>query len=752
MRQAVRVFCGAIVIILISGCVGDRYHRDGLALLSDGKTEDGLHNLELAVQAEPSNVTFKSDWLNRREEQLSRMLARADAEHMAGNLDGAETLYQRVQKIEVNNRRAAEGLHLLERERRYAPMLQQAQEAFKRGDPERALSLVRSVLKEAPAMAGANDLRRQVEDKLLKVHIAEPQFQVYQGKPINLEFREANLKIVLDALARSTGVNFILDKDVRPDLRTTIYLRKASLEDAIELILQTNRLEKKVLNSNSILIYANTPEKVKEYQELMVKGFYLSNADAKEMQAMLKNILKTKDVSIDEKLNLVVMRDTPDAIRLAEKLIAMHDLSEPEVMLDVEVLEVQRNRLTEAGVQWPTQLALTPLAQGTAATLNDLRGLNAGRLGIAMPTATINLRREIGDIKLLANPRIRARNREKAKILIGDKVPVVSITTTSNGVSSESTQYLDVGIKLDVESKVYLQDEVAIKLDLEVSSIANEVHTPAGSLAYQIGTRSASTVLRLKDGETQVLAGLINDQDRVNANRVPGLGDLPILGHLFSDQTNDKEKTEIVLSITPHLIRNIERPDGMDSEFWSGTEMSLRTKPLTIAMAQRSEASDTGTVPGNAAPAKNDISGNSPPSAMSLHLQGPQQVKVGEQFKVGVRLKTNGGVRSLPFQLSYDPAVFQVVDISEGTFFNQRDTKTSMSNNVDQSAGKISVSVVRTGVDGAVGDDNVAVLTLRALSPTSHSALKFLMSAPVSVGEKMIIPSMPPPLAIDVVN
>lgn len=750
MKRWEVIFRLSCLALLVSGCAGDRYHRDGMTLLAEGKAEEGLRNLELAVKEEPGNVVFKSDLLTRRADEVTRLLAAAEADYAAGKIESAEALYLRAQRLDPANRRVVEGMTLLERDRRYAPLLEQAKDTFRKGELERALTQVKIVLKENPGNAAAIGLKRQIDEQLLKARIAEPQFYTNQRKPINLEFRDASLKIVLDALARSTGVNFVLDKDVRPDLRTTIFLRQATLEDAIELLLQTNRLEKKVLNRNSILIYSNSPDKLKEYQELMVKGFYLSNADAKQIQAMLKNLLKAKDVSIDEKLNLVVMRDTPDAIRLAEKLIAMHDLYEPEVMLEVEVLEVQRSRLTELGVQWPNQMTLTPLSNGTTATLSDLRGLNSDRIGITMPSATVNLRREIGDAKILANPRIRARNREKAKIMIGDKVPVVNITTTSNGVSSESTQYLDVGVKLEVESNVYLQDEVAIKLNLEVSSLVREVRTPAGSLAYQIGSRSASTVLRLKDGETQILGGLINDEDRTTASRVPGVGDIPMLGRLFSSQKDDRSKTEIVLSITPHLIRNIDRPDGMDNEFWSGTEGTLRTKPLLLETVASADTAEQGNSP---APAANrDGIVTKAPTALALSLQGPGQVKVGEEFKVALRLKADGGVRSLPFQLGYDPSVLQVVSIAEGPFFRQRDAQTSMSNNVDQTAGKISVSVVRSGTDGAAGEDSVVVLTMRALSTKQPAELRLLMSAPVVVGGKSLTPAVPVPFSVNVVN
>ena len=746
----------AMLVLLMAGCAGERQSREGLQMLAAGRTEEGLARLAQAVKEAPDNIPFRVDLATKRAEQIARLLAAAEAERTAGKWDICESHYQQVLKIEAANSRAIAGLEAVARERRHQPVVEQAKESFRKGDAERALTLLRTVLSENPQQTEAVALKRMIDEQQIRSQIAEPALQSTEKKPVNLEFRDANLKIVFEALARSTGVNFILDKDVRPDLRTTVFMRQASLEDAIDLILQTNRLEKKVLNRNTILIYPNTPDKLKEYQELVVKGFYLANADVKQTQAMIKSMLKTKDTFIDDKLNLLVIRDTPEAIRLAEKLIAMHDMPEPEVMLEVEVLEVKRSRLLELGVQWPDQLSLTPLTASGATTLAELKHLNSEKLGAVLPGAVINLRREIGDANILANPRIRARNREKAKIMIGDKVPVSTSTTTATGVISESVQYLDVGLKLEVEPTIYLQDDVAIKVGLEVSSLVRQIRTPTGSLAYQIGSRSVSTVLRLKDGETQVLAGLISNEDRTAANRVPGLGDVPVIGRLFSSQKDEALKTEIVLSITPRLIRNIKRPDAAIGEFWSGTDLSLRTRPLTMQEASGSNSAEAPTdVAGprqaklNAGPAED---GNAEPSVIALSWQGPAQLKVGEQIKVALRMKTDGGVRSLPFQLSYDPAAFQVVEVAEGGFFKQNEAKTSMSSNIDPVAGKVLASVVRSGVDGGRGEDNVVVLTLRALAAKAQTEIKVLSAAPVPVGNKTVAASLPAPFIVNVVG
>ena len=323
----------------------------------------------------------------------------------------------------------------------------------------------------------------------------------------------------------------------------------------------------------------------------MVKSFYLGNADAKSSMIMLKTLLKMRDIHVDDRLNLLVIRDTPEAIRLAEKIIAAQDLAEPEVMLDVEVLEVKRGRLLDLGVQYPSQFSLLNLPPSTTTSLVDgivtnttpsapvltidsLRHIARSDIAIS-PTPAVNFRKDNSDVNILANPRIRVKNREKAKIHIGDKVPVITSNTTATGVVSESVSYLDVGLKLDVEPSVLMREDVQIKVGLEVSNIVREIRSNSGTLTYQIGTRNAGTTLRLKDGETQVLAGLISDEDRSSSNRIPGLGDIPLLGRLFSNQRDERSKTEIVLLITPRILRSDASRLPVLTEFRGGTENAI---------------------------------------------------------------------------------------------------------------------------------------------------------------------------------
>ena len=380
-------------------------------------------------------------------------------------------------------------------------------------------------------------------------------------------------------------------------------MRNITIDEALRLILVTNQLERKLLNDSSVLIYPNIPAKAKEYQETMVKTFYLANADVKQAQTLIKSMIKSKDIFIDEKLNLVVIKDTPDAIRLAEKLIESLDLALPEVMLEVEVLEVSRNRLLNLGLEFPDHVGYGRLTPDTSSVTTssgsvvatatafggalapgniDLKNRSGLTSFVLNPAVTLNLKKQDGDSKLLANPRIRVVNREKAKIHIGDKLPVFTTTSTANVGVAASVSYLDVGLKLEVEPTIHLDENVEMKVGLEVSSIVKEVAGPSSSLAYQVGTRSATTVLRLHDGETQILAGLINDEERSSANRLPGLGDLPLVGRLFSSQSDSSNKTEIVLLITPHVIRNVAPPEASAPAVASGTEGAVGAAPIFI--------------------------------------------------------------------------------------------------------------------------------------------------------------------------
>jgi general secretion pathway protein D len=748
-----KLIWAAALLLALAGCASDAMHREGMGLLRQGQAEAGIAALEKAAQGSPGNAVFRKDLYLHKAAYIGQLLAQGDADRKAGKPAAAEENFNKALLLEPHNDRARAGLDALARDRRHIETVSQAQEALDGGDADRAQRLLRPVLLENADFPPAAALRREIAQLQAKRQKSGQVLRASQGKPINVDFRDANARMVFEALSSSSGINFILDKDVRPDLRVSISVKGTSAEDALELILQTSQLQKKVLNSNTVLIYPNTPEKLKEYQELVVKTFYLQNADAKQVEGTLKALLKARDLVIDEKLNLVMMRDTPEAVQLAEKLVAAQDVAEPEVMLEVEIMEVLRSRLLDLGVQWPTQLSLAPLASGGGGlTLNDLRNLNRSRIGAGVDPAAISAKQELSDTNLLANPRIRVRNREKAKVMVGDKIPIVTTTSTSTGFVADSIQYIDVGLKVELEPNIHLKNDVAIKVELEVSSLGPQVKTSGGTVAYQIGTRNASTTLRLRDGETQILAGLLSDEERASGTGLPGLAGLPLLGRLFGGRSDSKKKTEIVMSITPRMVRSLQVPDADQSEFWSGSETNLRTQPLSLREARPAEADSTpgaGMGGGGGAAGLSNVQGGVPDAKnVTVAWAGPAQVKQGEQFKLQLKVRTDGALRMLPLQAAFDPAALQVVSISEGDFFKQGDGSSSFSSNVDGAAGKFYVSASRTAVAGAQGEGVVAEVTLRSLGPAGETGVRLLAVEPVSDGGKA--PAAPLPAAFSV--
>jgi general secretion pathway protein D len=749
----------AAVALCLAGCAGSQAFREGNNLLAEGKTGPGLAKLEESVRLEPNNAEYRIALASRRTTIISRTVLAGETARRDGRLGDAEKAYRDVQTIEPENVMARQGLVAIEVARRHQLALAEAETLLGKGSPAdlaAVTEILRPVLAENPKNRVALNLKARVSEARSKEARAETRLAASFRQPISLEFREAPLKSVLEVVAKVSGLNFYYDKDIRPDLKATVFARNTTTEDALRLLLVTNQLEQKILNGNSVLIYPSTPQKLKEYQTLAVRSFYLTNGDAKAVSNSIKTIVKTKDLVIDERLGVIVMRDTPEAIRMAERIVALQDLGDSEVMLEVEIMEVKRSRLMELGVQWPNKLTLSPLTVGTTPlTLNDLRRLNGGTLGAAVGSVVINADQEDQDGNILANPRIRVRNKDKAKIQIGDKVPVITTTSTSTGFISDSVAYVDVGLKLEVEPSIYLDDEVAIKINLEVSNLVREIVSRNGTMAYQIGTRGANTTLRLKDGETQILAGLISEEDRSTGNKVPLVGDLPIAGRLFGSQKDDNQRSEILLSITPHVVRTIGRPDMLDAEFESGTESSIGTAGLRLSDAEpvpaAAPAAKEGAAVATPAAAPGAAAGKAPVAApapvvpaapaaaanggsVGVSWQGPAQVKVGEQFTAVVKVSSQHALRGMPVLLGFDPKVFQVVSVQEGDYFNQAKGSTAFSQRVDAAQGKIFVAAVRQSANasdaGINGSGALVSVNLKAIKPAPAARLQVLSATP----------------------
>jgi len=434
------------------------------------------------------------------------------------------------------------------------------------------------------------------------------ELQLKSTKPITLKFKDAKIKEAFQILSQLSGINFVFDEGVK-DQPFSIFLENATFHQALEILTGMNKLGRKALNEHTIIIYPRTPDKIKQYEELFVQTFYLNKLDAKKAVNLVRTMLQVKKIYVNEELNALVIRDNPDAIKVIEKILEANDVPDPEVILEVEVMELSKKNLQDFGLalsRYALQMAATtpqnqffvdtlstaatPTTSGTTSNQTNTSGgssatsvsnlLNLFRVNgyngfITIPSATFNFGKTLANGETLSNPKIRVKNREKAKFNVGQRVPIT--TTSSNGTVggvNVNVQYVDVGVKMNAEPVIHVNNEVNIKLSLEVSSILriDKLGADGNTQVATIGTRNLDTVLTLRDGETSIIGGLLQNLKNDNTQRVMFLGDIPVLGTLFSNNHKEGEKTELLLAITPRIVRGQSLPDAETSAFWTGLE------------------------------------------------------------------------------------------------------------------------------------------------------------------------------------
>ena len=630
--------------------------KEAETLTQMGQHEAALARLQQAADQTPEDSALLQAAVKQRETTVAYLLYQADQARVTNDLEGMKSTLKRLEVAAPKHGRTQWLRQDIDRRQRVGRLMQEAKAAQDKQEWARAETALRATLAEDPGHTPARQQLAQVDEARMAQTRQQSTVQLKTAdKPITLEFREATVRTVFEALARAADVNFVFDKDVRGDAKVTLFLRNTTVDEAMRVILNTQQLGAKLLNDNTVLVFPNTAQKQRDLLDTVTRNFYLVNADPKQVQSLVRTVAKSRDIFVDERLNMLVVRDTPEVIRLVERLVASMDLPDPEVMLEVEVMEVSSNRVMDLGLSWPGEVAYglpNATASSVITSLNGLRG------SVANPLAIAKLRSTVDGSNLLANPKIRARNRDKAKILLGEKVPVFTTTSTANVGVSSSVSYLDVGLKLELEPVVQLDDEVVIKVALEVSSITSVVKGPQDSTAYQIGTRQATTSLRLRDGETQILAGLINDNESRSAAGLPFINEAPVVGRLFGSRNDSHKKTEVVMLITPRVVRNINSSALPVSAMASGTEAQPGAAPWIISKGRVS--TDAGA--GRADPGSRRASAGSgrpgAPGNTSAQLTGPEQVLPNASFQVTVR---NPGDAPMQASLLYDPGILLVV-------------------------------------------------------------------------------------------
>lgn len=543
------------------------------------------------------------------------------------------------------------------------------------------------------------------------------------GAPVTLTFREAGFKEAMLALGQAYGVNMIFDSGVE-NRSISIFAENVSFAQAFQLILKSNDSFYRRLGRNSVVIAPDTPEARAEYEEYVVRTFYLNSGSAVEIGDLIARSLGIQNVSVSESANTVTVRDSRERVALAEQLIVANDRTPAEVVLEVEILEVNRTKSEQLGLDFGSQISVSPPSTLTVQEFNSLSDIqNAIDVSaLSLPAITLRFFKQDVDAKTLASPRIRTLDKKEALIHIGDRVPLRSSTIQdATGQTRTTFEYRDVGIKLTVTPEVKLNRSIVVDLDLEISSLGQNLGT-ADEPAFAIGTRNVSTEMVLDDSETAIIGGLIRDEDRQTTQSVPGLGRIPAVGRIFESDDGQGTRTDILLTLTPRIIRGRDVPGRGATEFFSGSGNRVTTeKRNDFASASGAElptirldlsgtnSAIAGVAAPRATPQANGPIINAPASGIGASLafsQSAYEAGLNETLDVTVRAGAFGNASSGAVTVRFRADLVEAVEVS---------TIGGMKAAVDNSRGEVTIDL-----DGSVsgsGSRDIATISFRTLKP-----------------------------------
>ncbi|MFZ5573105.1 MAG: tetratricopeptide repeat protein [Thermodesulfobacteriota bacterium] len=463
----------------------------------------------------------------------------------------------------------------------------------------------RKSLEEALTLDPSNEEARKVLEDIRRENLpsSRGRLGIELKEPVSFKFKKTSIFNVFEVLSRLSDVNFIFDKDLA-DTKVTLFMTDVSFERFLEVLLKSNNLAMKLVSERTLLIYPNTQAKIKEYQDLKIRTFYLANLDAKKAVGLLTKLLSSKDIIANEKVNAVVLRGREDVLEIASRILEANDCLPSEVLLNVEILEVSRTKEKQLGLEVNPASVTFGMGKSAPEISSDSKLASYASfyaLGhstnkeflMSLPTATLHFLKQDGDTQVLANPQLRVRNTEKAKIHVGERVPLrTNRRLDATGNITYDYQYQDVGVKVDAEPTINIHGEISLKLSLEISALGPNIGT-ADDPQYSIRTRTAKSVLSIRDGEPVIIGGLISDEERETIRKIPYIGEIPIFGRLFRNEGRNDISTDVIMSITPIVVRNQEIPSLEATQIWSGSEdhFSLE-EPYENTLKRQTESLD----------------------------------------------------------------------------------------------------------------------------------------------------------------
>ena len=611
----------------------------------------------------------------------------------------------------------------------------------------RTLKMINDQRNPQPQAAGPpNSLERKVHEATGPVEMA-----AISNVPITVKLTDKS-DMVYRTIGQLAGINVLFDPDYTAR-QIKVELNGVTLEEALEITALESKTFWRPVTPNTIFVAQDNPAKRKELEQSVLKTFYLSNlSQPTELQDVVNAIRAVLDVQRVQQLlsqNALVVRGTPDQIALAEKLVEDLDKARPEVIVDIAVMQVSKDRSRTLGLSPPTSatvalqsnLNTTPTSTTTTTTtsstnsntglnLNTLANLNATDFQVTIPSANLSAVMGNSDTKLIQNPQIRALDGQKASLKIGDRVPVAtgSFQPGIGGVGinplvNTQFQYLDVGVNIEITPHVHAGREVTLKITMDVSAVTGQSNI-GGISQPIIGQRKIEHEIRLKDGEANLLGGIMEDQQTKQLSGIPGLAQIPILKYLFGQTTQDHSENEIVFAIVPHIIRGNDVNEINQRAIDIGTSTTIElhhaNKPaaapsVTAAPSPTSQNAPNGVAPAQPAGTSPSPTGN-PGGAASFLFDPPTvQVAKGNTFMVNLLISGAQNVYSVPVQLNYDPKMVQLVNVSNGGFLSQDGQAVAVTHREDEKVGQSQITVMRPpGAGGVSGQGAVATITFEA--------------------------------------
>jgi len=646
--KIVRNIALLLILTLLAACATGRTAFDKATQLErSGKYDEAVKKFAEAVTNNPDVGEYRVAFLKASEHAAKFHMSRGEELLGANRYEEAYLEFQAAMAMEPGLDKARQQGEIALKYRNSKLLYDEGAAFEKENKTKESVRAYQKAVNLNPSNKEAADAL----DRLLKTKRAKTEgfeLNLKSTKPITLKFKDAKIKDVFNIISQLSGINFVFDESLK-ESNVTIYLENATFQQALDIITGMQKLGRKVLNESTIIIFARTPDKLKQYEELYVQTFFLNKLDAKKAVNLIRTMLQVKKIYVNEEMNTLVIRDSLDVIEVARRILDANDVPDAEVILEVEVIEVAKknneafglglsryavgiNTLSPSGQFLSDSFSTTtpvaaPVAGATTtavSTSTTSQLLNLFRWGdyrsyITVPNATFNFAKTLGNAETLSNPKIRVKNREKAKFNVGTRVPITTTSSSGTGSFNVNVQYVDVGVKVNAEPTIQLNNDINIKLGLEVSSITNKetVGSDKNTTVVTIGTRNLDTVLSLKDGETSIIGGLIQNTDTKSQNKVFLLGDIPIIGQLFTDHNNTGDKNELILAITPRIVRGITVSDPETASFWSGVEDDPSVSKHYASFAQEPEyASPTAkTAKSAAAESQQPKQGQKPPTS-----------------------------------------------------------------------------------------------------------------------------------------